>query len=123
MKNYLEHKGYIATIQFSADDRAFFGKIEAINDLITFEADNVKDLESRFVTAVEDYLDTCKELGKEPDKTFIGVFNVRVNSTIHKKLFLMGRKRGLNLNQLVARSVSFTIDNEDLVLQIARGEH
>lgn len=117
MKNYLEHKGYIGTVEFSADDKVFFGKLEAINDLVTFEGENVMELENNFIDAVEDYLATCSELGKEPNKTFKGVFNVRVNATVHKKLFLLARKRGINLNQLVAQSVAYTVDNEDLVLK------
>ena len=69
MKNYLEHKGYIGTIEFSADDKVFYGKLEAINDLVTFEGENVIELENNFIDAVEDYLVTCSEFGKEPNKT------------------------------------------------------
>ena len=38
MKDCLQYKGYSGTIQFSTDDKVFFGKLEAINDLVTFEA-------------------------------------------------------------------------------------
>lgn len=35
MKNYLEHKGYQGTVEYSAEDECLFGKIIGINDLIT----------------------------------------------------------------------------------------
>ena len=65
MKNHLEHKGYVGSIQFSVCDKVYFGKIQAIKDLVSYEADKVVELEGSFIEAVEDYLLTCKELGKE----------------------------------------------------------
>lgn len=117
MKNYLEYKGYLGTVDFSADDKVFFGKIQGINDLILFEGESVSELENSFRESVEDYLETCKEIGKEPNKTFKGSFNVRVSKKIHQKLFTIAAKKGLNLNQLVNKSLNFTVDNEDTVLE------
>jgi predicted HicB family RNase H-like nuclease len=36
MKNILKYKGFIGSVNFSAEDRAFYGKVEGINDLLTF---------------------------------------------------------------------------------------
>lgn len=117
MKNYLEHKGYLGTVEFSADDKCFFGKIQGISDLILFEGESVSELEHNFKESVDDYLETCKEIGKQPNKTFKGNFNVRVDKETHKKLFLLAAKKGLNLNQLVNKSLDFTVDNEEIVLK------
>lgn len=68
MEDYLKYKGYIATVGYSASDKVFYGKIAGINDLVNFEADNVKDLGKKFKETVNDYLATCKELEKEPEK-------------------------------------------------------
>ena len=38
MSNILEYKGYIGRVEFSAEDKIFHGKLEFINDLVTFEA-------------------------------------------------------------------------------------
>lgn len=70
MKNNLEYKGYLGTVEFSADDKVFCGKIQGINDLILFEGESIPELENSFKESVDDYLDTCKKLGKEPHKTF-----------------------------------------------------
>jgi predicted HicB family RNase H-like nuclease len=79
MKNYLEYKGYSGTVGFSAEDKIFFGKIQGINDLVTFEGTSVDELEQSFQESVLDYLETCKVLNKNPDKVFKGSFNVRVS--------------------------------------------
>jgi predicted HicB family RNase H-like nuclease len=39
-------KKYIATIDYSHDDKCFYGKLAMIDDLVTFEATNVAELES-----------------------------------------------------------------------------
>lgn len=116
MKDYLSYKQYLGSVHFSNSDKVFYGKIEGINDLVTFEADNVKDLEQNFKMAVLDYLETCKSLNKTPEKSYKGSFNVRVSSDTHKSISRLAIRYGLNLNELVKLSLKYTLKNEDIVL-------
>lgn len=115
MKNYLEYNGYIGTLEFSADDKTFFGKIQGINDLVTFEGSSVIELEESFKEAVEDYLETCKLLNKAPNKIYKGSFNVRVSQELHQKIALLATKKGLNLNEIVREALSYIIKHEELL--------
>jgi len=54
MKDVLTYKGFIGSVHFSTDDRVFYGKIEGINDLVTFEGTTVDQLESAFKSMVEE---------------------------------------------------------------------
>lgn len=36
MSNIIKYKGYIGSIEYSSEDKLFFGKIELIDDLVTF---------------------------------------------------------------------------------------
>lgn len=56
MENTLRYKGYFTNIQYSSEDRVFHGKIEGIDDLVTFESESAADIESEFHAAVDDYL-------------------------------------------------------------------
>ena len=85
MSNTMEYKDYIAKVEYSNEDKCFFGKLEMIEDLVTFEATNVEELETNFKTSVDEYLQTCEELGREPQKAYKGVFNVRIEPELHKK--------------------------------------
>ena len=67
MSNLLEYKGYNGRVEFSAEDMIFHGKIESINDLVTFEATSVEALRNEFKRTVDDYLETCKKLDIEPN--------------------------------------------------------
>ena len=112
MDNNLTYKGYIGAVDFIADDEVFYGKVHGINDLITFEGQSVKELKNAFSEAVDDYLETCKELGKQPDKTFKGSFNVRLNTELHKKAAFIASKKSISLNDFVKRAISYAISHE-----------
>jgi len=65
MSNMMEYKGYQGSVEFSAEDKVFFGKIDAIRDLVSFEGTNVANLEKAFKEVVDDYLGLCKEEGRD----------------------------------------------------------
>jgi len=65
MNNIMVYKGFIGTVHYNADDEIFHGKVEGINDLITFEGNRVKESKVAFNEAVEDCVLLCKETGKE----------------------------------------------------------
>jgi len=106
MANTIEYKGYIGSIEYSTDDKCFFGKLEMIDDLVTFEADNAKELEINFRDAVDEYLQTCKSLGREPQKVYKGVFNVRIEPELHRKVYQEAVKAGVSLNSFVRQALS-----------------
>ncbi len=103
MKNVLEFKGYAGSVEFSADDKVFFGKIVGIRDVVTFEGATVKELTKAFHESVNDYLETCKEMGKDPDKEFKGSFNVRVKPSIHRLISVRSAAMKISLNHFVEK--------------------
>lgn len=105
MKNVLEYKGYLGSVEFSADDEVFFGKITGIRDVVTFEGDSVTKLKKAFKDTVEDYIITCKQLGKEPDKEFKGSFNVRVKPKVHRLAVMKSAALKMSLNQFVEKAI------------------
>ena len=105
MGDTMTYKGYIGTVRYSEEDEVFHGKIEAINDLIMFEGSSVKELKKAFHEAVDDYLETCKEMGRAPQKPFKGSFNVRIPSDLHRKAVERATKMGESLNQLVQKAL------------------
>ncbi|HWW41926.1 hypothetical protein [Pedobacter sp.] len=71
MEEILQYKNYYTLVHFSAVDEVFYGKILAINDLVSFEGSSVKDLKTAFKEAVEDYLKPCSQIAKRPEKRSI----------------------------------------------------
>lgn len=112
MNDILEYKGYYANIHFSGEDDVFYGKLIGINDLIMFEGNSVKDLKKAFKEAVDDYLETCETVVKTPEKTYKGVFNVRIPSDLHRQAALFAAIKKVSLNDFVRYAIDITIAKE-----------
>lgn len=56
----MEYKGYIGSIEFSEEDGVFFGKVQGVRSLISYEGTSVEQLTKDFHSAVDDYLDTIR---------------------------------------------------------------
>jgi predicted HicB family RNase H-like nuclease len=106
MKDMIKHKGYLGTVHYNAEDRIFYGKIEFIRSLVSYEGRDADSLEASFREAVEDYLATCAELGREPEKSFKGSFNVRIAPELHERVMIAAAQHGLSLNRFVAEALS-----------------
>ena len=102
MKDMMVYKGYYGSVHYRAKDRVFHGKLEFIRSLVTYEGTDVEGLQQAFEEAVDDYLDLCREEGKEPETPFKGSFNVRTGTDLHRRAVLFARDRGTNLNRVVA---------------------
>ncbi len=105
MKDIISYKNFIGSAHFSSKDEVFYGRIEGIQDLVTFEGSSVKALKKSFHEAVDDYLDLCISLKKDPYKSFKGSFNVRIKPELHSKLFGKAIMTGKTLNQLVQEAI------------------
>ena len=106
MKDVLKYKEFIGSVHFSGEDDLFYGKIQGIGDSITFEGNTVVDLKKAFEEAVEDYVVICRQIGKDPHKSYKGSFNVRIKSDLHKKAAFKSLELGISLNQFVEKAIS-----------------
>lgn len=97
----MNHRGYAARIEYSDDDKAFVGHIAGIRDIVGFHADTVKDLEAAFKEAVDDYLETCKAVGKEPQKPYSGKMMLRIAKDLHARVAMRAESMGKSINQWV----------------------
>jgi predicted HicB family RNase H-like nuclease len=93
------YKGYSARIDYDDEDGIFVGRIAGIRDGVGFHADSVAELREAFHEAVEDYLETCTRIGKEPQKAFSGQMMFRVNPEVHRKAAVAAELAGKSLNQ------------------------
>lgn len=112
MKDFLQYKEYMGSVHFNSDDEIFFGKIEGIEDLISFEGNSVTELKKSFIESVEDYINLCKESGKKSEKSYKGSFNVRIAPEIHKKAKRLAIMKGISLNQFIQKAVEEEVIRE-----------
>jgi predicted HicB family RNase H-like nuclease len=101
MKDMMKYKGYFGSVHFSDDDNLFYGKLEFIRALVSYEGTDVKTLRRVFEEAVDDYLQLCHKTGKEPEKPFKGSFNVRVGPNLHQRVALNALSKGITINKYI----------------------
>ncbi|MDO5562884.1 MAG: type II toxin-antitoxin system HicB family antitoxin [Synergistaceae bacterium] len=106
MNNTMEYKGYYGSVEYSPKDEVFFGRVVGVSDHITFEGKSVDDLKHDFQLSIEDYLDSCRELGKEPEKIYKGSFNIRIKPELHKQLAIFSKLHNQTLNKSVEEAIS-----------------
>ncbi len=110
MNSVMEYKGYVGNAEFSAEDGVFFGKVQGVRALISYEGTTVDGLVADFHTAVDDYLAVCAAEGKEPEKGYKGTFNVRISPELHRKAAIAALSEQMTLNRFVERSIEQAVN-------------
>jgi predicted HicB family RNase H-like nuclease len=99
--NTMKYKGYLGSIEYDDRDKILHGRVLGNQDIVSFEGESVARLEEDFRAAVDDYLDACRDMGKEPEKPFSGKFTIRVSSGLHAEIALKAKDSGKSLNSWV----------------------
>ena len=79
INNTMKYKGYIGSVEFSEEDKIFFGRVLGIHTYVSYDGKDVDTLISSFHQMVDDYLLMCKENNIEPEIGYKGSFNIRVS--------------------------------------------
>lgn len=105
MKNILEYKGFYGSVEYSQEDDCLFGKILFVEDLILYEGNCVDEIRKNFQESVDEYIEDCKELGKDPFKKFKGTLNVRLTPDLYKKAALKAESQRRSINSIIAEAI------------------
>lgn len=62
----LQYRGFTANVEFCREDQCWYGMVEGTSDCIGFIAEDSDEIEQGFYNTVDDYLDFCREIGKNP---------------------------------------------------------
>jgi len=113
MRDSLKYKGFIGSVHFAAEDRVFYGKVEGVNDLITFEGSNVDDLEKGFKYMVDEHIKDCEKNNTPLEKSYKGNLNIRLSPELHKKAVHNATIKGISLNQYINEALKKEIAASD----------
>ncbi len=97
----MHYKGYIGQVEYDDTSQIYSGLVVAINAMITFYGETLKEAEQAFQDSVDDYLDWCEERGKEPEKTQLGNLSVKIEPSLHETLIAKSEQQGTDLDSYV----------------------
>ena len=106
----LTYKGFIGSVHFSAQDDVFFGKVEGINDLITFEGNSVKELKNAFYYVIDEHIKDCENENIPVEKSYKGSFNLRLTPDLHRRAAIAAKTQGNTLNAFVRKAIEQTLE-------------
>ncbi len=98
----MNYKGFSARIEYSDEDGCFIGRVAGIQDVIGFHGQSVAKLRAAFKESIDDYLETCARVGKQPNKPYSGQFRLRLSPDLHARVALAAESKGKSLNTLIA---------------------
>lgn len=104
--NAMTYKGYAARIEYSDEDGLFVGHIAGIRNVVGFHGESVQELRTAFEEAVNDYLDTCAQLDRPPQKTYSGKLSLRLGPELHATVAVKAELEHKSINQWVADVLS-----------------
>jgi predicted HicB family RNase H-like nuclease len=108
----MNYKGYAARINYSDEDGLFVGHVAGIRDVIGFHGESVRELRAAFEEAVDDYLDTCSRLSREPQKTYSGKLSPRLEPALHASVACKAELAHKSINQWVSDLLCHAIQTD-----------
>ena len=109
MRNLIKYKDYYGSVEFDEEDMIFFGKVQFVRALISYEGQTAKEIVMAFHDAVDDYLNVCQKRNVEPEKPFKGSFNIRIGEKLHEQLAITANKFGTSINDFVKKAINHEI--------------
>lgn len=107
----MKYKGYAAHIEYSDEDACIVGHIAGIRDVVGFHGESVGELRTAFEEAVDDYLETCSKIGRDPQKSYSGKLMLRIPPDIHAAVATAAETSGKSINQLVTEILNQTVQD------------
>ena len=65
LKQTMTDKGCVGSVEFSDADGMFFGKVQGVRGLISYEGETREALEVDFREAMDAYLELCQEKSRK----------------------------------------------------------
>jgi len=97
----IEYKGYIGVVEFDPDLDTFHGTVINTSDVITFYGSSVAELREEIRKSVEEYLEFCREQGREPEEPFSGRLILRTSPELHRRVALEAARRHVSTDAYV----------------------
>jgi predicted HicB family RNase H-like nuclease len=105
----MEYKGYEAVLEVDDEAKIIHGEVLHLNDVITFQADCMADLEQAFHDSVDDYLEFCRENKRQPEKPYSGKVAVRMPPELHREVTYAAKRRKESVNKFIIEAVESAV--------------
>jgi predicted HicB family RNase H-like nuclease len=117
MINSMSYKGYKASMTFDVEDKVIVGRVQEIDDIISFHGESVAEFEANFHAAIDDYIAASRELGSEPERPASGKVMLRIAPEVHAAALRAAARSGTSLNKWAETALGKAASNRRRGLQ------
>lgn len=110
MSNSMTYRGYTASMEFDADDKIIVGRVQGIDDIITFHAASITEFEQSFQASIDDYILACEKINQPAEKPVSGRLMLRIAPTIHAAAIKAAASSGQSMNKWVEHLLSHALN-------------
>ena len=108
MTGTMHYDGYVATHEWDNDHRLFHGIVINTRAVLAFQGQTLDELRTAFADTIADYVEWCRERGKEPERPYSGNFMLRVSPELHRRIATAAARSGKSINGYVAETLERT---------------
>lgn len=106
----IEYKGYTGVFEFDPSIDALHGRVIGLQDVVTFQGRSLEELRREMAESVEDYIELCAQVGKDPEKPYRGEFLVRTTPEVHRAAAVSAEAEGMSLNAWVETAIATAVE-------------
>lgn len=97
----MKYKEYIGRVEFDDGAGIFHGEGINLRDVITFYGSSVAQLREEMQKSVEEYLEFCREQGREPEEPFSGEIVIQADPKLHRRVALEAAHHHVTMNSYI----------------------
>ena len=109
MSKVLSYKGFTGSIDVDMEDQILHGRVQHINDIVSYEAESPALLKLEFEQAVNRYLDYCERKGQSPCKPHSGTLNIRIGAVLHGQAAVAAMSKGISINEWITLAIEAAV--------------
>jgi predicted HicB family RNase H-like nuclease len=110
MRTLSPYKGFQAAVEY--DDGVLLVRLLHIEDAVSTTCDAASDVIPAFRELVDDYIETCREIGEEPNRPFKGSFNIRIEPRLHRDAAMCAAVYETTLNSWIGKAIREKLERD-----------
>ncbi len=109
MRNKMEYKGYVGSVEFSEEDNVLYGKVEGIRSLLSYEGRSVQELKEDFHKVIDEYLQDCSDEGITPERPFEGKVEILISPELYRKAADSASAKRISVDSFVENAIELAV--------------
>ena len=102
LKNRMEYKDYVGTVEWYDDENIFKGEVLRLNNHLTYQGKDIKELRDNFHKCINNYLEVCEKNNIKREIPFKGSFNIRISDDIYRLLCKKAKEENISINKIIS---------------------